>query len=727
MGGALWDTGPVKAVRRLLAVVATALLVVGIVSGVVHREVLDAGRFSAHADNIRSDPAVSRQVGILVTDRLLENQPDLTAIRPLLEATATTLVASPALRPAIKAAVVAPFYRNLTGAGHPNVVLRLADVGAVVLGVASSAAPEQRAALPAQLDVRLSEFGGRDTTSTAVGWVHVVGWLSWVAPLLALLILVGLGASLGSRGGGVRERAAAALISTGHGVLAAAITLAGLLVVTGFVVGRQDDTTLSGALVRASWHELDGVFWDTTAVAGAIGLLLVVSGRLGLRLLSGDLDLRTLALEARTRLLDPGPRLGPRAARAGLLLAAGVAVVLQPLEILRTLLWACGVVAVLTGLALLVPIVTEVVQARVGRRGREPRSRRGWVWPAAGLTVALLVAGLVVGAYPASHDLADAAGTDDDTCNGYVALCDRPYDDVAYPATHNSMSAASEPGWFFAEQPDGIVAQLDHGIRVLLVDSWYAQRTQRRGVVVNTVDQQAEALAEARESFGDAAVDSALRLQHAFRLVPRGPVEPYLCHALCALGSTPWLATMKQVRAWLVAHPREVVTVFVQDTVSPADTATVFRQAGLLPYVYTPADDDQPWPTLGQMIDSGQRLVVLMEGHGGGSTYPWLLQGFDHVQDTPFLFRRPSQFSCRPNRGSDDAPLFLLNHWISAKHREVSNATRVNARDVLLPRAEECQEKRGLLPNFVAVDFYDRGDLFGVVRTLNGLDPDTTP
>jgi hypothetical protein len=51
----------------------------------------------------------------------------------------------------------------------------------------------------------------------------------------------------------------------------------------------------------------------------------------------------------------------------------------------------------------------------------------------------------------------------------------------------------------------------------------------------------------------------------------------------------------------------------------------------------------------------------------------------------------------------------------------VSNATRVNARGVLLKRARQCQRERGLLPNFVAVDFYDRGDLMGVVDTLNGL------
>jgi hypothetical protein len=109
-----------------------------------------------------------------------------------------------------------------------------------------------------------------------------------------------------------------------------------------------------------------------------------------------------------------------------------------------------------------------------------------------------------------------------------------------------------------------------------------------------------------------------------------------------------------------------------------------------------------------------------MENHGGGTTYPWLLQGFHWVQDTPFLFRGPSQFSCRANRGGPDASLFLLNHWITDKQCEVSNATRVNARGVLLPRAEQCREERGMPPNFVAVDFYDRGDLFGVVDTLNG-------
>ena len=50
-----------------------------------------------------------------------------------------------------------------------------------------------------------------------------------------------------------------------------------------------------------------------------------------------------------------------------------------------------------------------------------------------------------------------------------------------------------------------------------------------------------------------------------------------------------------------------------------------------------------------------------------------------------------------------------------------SRAGSVNAHDVLLGRARECQKRRGMLPNIVAVDFYRAGDLFGVVDELNGL------
>jgi hypothetical protein len=100
------------------------------------------------------------------------------------------------------------------------------------------------------------------------------------------------------------------------------------------------------------------------------------------------------------------------------------------------------------------------------------------------------------------------------------------------------------------------------------------------------------------------------------------------------------------------------------------------------------------------------------------------------TEETPFKFPRVSQLtdpaklpaSCRPNRGPENAPLFLMNHWISTDPvPRPSDATKVNAREPLLRRARECQRIRHHMVNLVAVNFYRRGDAFGVVDTLNGV------
>ena len=52
------------------------------------------------------------------------------------------------------------------------------------------------------------------------------------------------------------------------------------------------------------------------------------------------------------------------------------------------------------------------------------------------------------------------------------------------------------------------------------------------------------------------------------------------------------------------------------------------------------------------------------------------------MQETPFLFLSPDDFSCAPNRGDPDAPLFLMNHWIQRIAPDRTDAVRVNRLDV---------------------------------------------
>jgi hypothetical protein len=48
---------------------------------------------------------------------------------------------------------------------------------------------------------------------------------------------------------------------------------------------------------------------------------------------------------------------------------------------------------------------------------------------------------------------------------------------------------------------------------------------------------------------------------------------------------------------------------------------------------------------------------------------------------------------------------------------------KINAYDLLWPYLQRCQATRHHLPNFVAVNFYNLGDVFRVVDQLNGLSP----
>jgi hypothetical protein len=171
-----------------------------------------------------------------------------------------------------------------------------------------------------------------------------------------------------------------------------------------------------------------------------------------------------------------------------------------------------------------------------------------------------------------------------------------------------------------------------------------------------------------------------------------------------------------------------VLVVINQDYVTPADYVKAIDKAGLTPYVFKGLGTSN-WPTLREMIDTGQQIVFLAENHAGAA--PWYQLAYKSLlQETPYKFPKASLLtsasnidaSCLPNRGVDSAPLFLLNHWVSTDPLpRPSDAAKVNAYDPLLARARRCQQIRHRLPNLVAVNFYKQGELFRVVNTLNGV------
>ncbi|MFH2007597.1 MAG: hypothetical protein ABI333_13510 [bacterium] len=271
---------------------------------------------------------------------------------------------------------------------------------------------------------------------------------------------------------------------------------------------------------------------------------------------------------------------------------------------------------------------------------------------------------------PASRT-GDGAVDPSRACNGSELLCDRRFDQVAYATTHNAMSNEDD-GWISPNQLHGITRQLVDGVRGLMLDIHYE---------------------------GD---------------------EVFLCHGFCAAGSLPLVDGLAELREFLDAQPREVITIIFESYVSAADTAATFSEAGLdgRAHAQDPAD---PWPTLGELINAGTPLVVFTDHEGG--TPDWYLPVWDHCFETHYHFESAAELSCDVNRGDPANALFILNHFLTNPVAHPSFAEELNVNPLLLERARSCEAVYGHLPNFVTVDFYSIGALFAVVDALNGVTP----
>jgi hypothetical protein len=428
------------------------------------------------------------------------------------------------------------------------------------------------------------------------------------------------------------------------------------------------------------------------------------------------------ALRRAWRVVTTEPRaVWLRVVRALAFVALGVLVVVKPLAALQVVAQVIGIYLAYVGIEALLRLIYRPPEPGAERVVRPHRARRVAVPVLAALLVAAAVAAFVGGG-GTSAPAATIAG-----CNGHAALCDRPLDEIVLPATHNSMSAPL-PGWFASEQEHSIAGQLKAGIRGLLLDTHYADKLANGKVRTYFASKDDLELVKDQDAVSDETFEAALRLRERAGYRGTGTRGIYLCHTLCELGSTRLADGLKDIHDFLVTHPNDVVVVVNQDYVTPADFVKAVGDAGLTRYVFTPPSGSS-WPTLRQMIDDDQRLVMLAENHAGAA--PWYQLAYKRdVEETPYTFPTPSLLttqsklaaSCKANRGPPSAPLFLINHWINTDPiPKPSDAAKVNAYAPLLRRVRECERLRHHLPNLLAVNFYEQGDLFRVVDALNGV------
>jgi hypothetical protein len=702
-------TGQRLVVFALAAVAAVALLG-AVVTGYATRTFFDADQFAARATAALDDDAVASQAASRVADQLVAAEPNLVAVQPVLQSVVGGIVSSGAFQGVFRAGV-ADLHRAVFEHDENTVTLTLADIGATLRGTLAALDPKLAKKIPPQQSLTLVDGELPAPLAAAVSIADTIRWL----PLLLLLAALACGA------GAVRLATDA---RNGWVAVGATISLVAVLGVVGLhaieaIVLTSIDSSSGRDAASGIWDAFLDDLETAMILVAVIGAVIAAAASSLLRPVDVAAQARR-AWEVLTK-VPTTPRW--RAVRGIALIVVGILIVLRNDAFLSLL-------ATLIGLYVAYAGVSELMRLTTASPDEAPDDRRRGraTLVAVGLTAAVIFgAGAIFIGVGGLSERSLAITTKG--CNGSEVLCDRPLDQVAMAATHNAMSAASNPGWFFAQQEKGIAQQLRDGIRGLLIDAHYGVET-KDGTIKTDLSDVSNSEREALESeIGPDALDAALRIRDRIVSSPEvGARGVYLCHGFCEVGAIPLDRSFGEIRDFLAANPNEVMTIVIEDYVEPADIAAAAQRTGLLDYIYK-GPITEPLPTLRQMIDSGGRVLMLAENRAGGDTIPWYHLAYDElVQETPYSFHSPAQLtdpdllpaSCKPNRGPADAPLFLVNHWIDTSPApRPSNAAKVNTRKAILNRVEFCQQQRDLLADLVAVDFYREGDVFGAVDELN--------
>jgi len=391
--------------------------------------------------------------------------------------------------------------------------------------------------------------------------------------------------------------------------------------------------------------------------------------------------------------------------------AAGAVMVWQPAEVLKGITVVAGLALALSGGNQFFRVVLRSM-AETGAVSATEGVGRVFIRTAVAMTVLISVTAVffLVRSPTVTPLVVDG-------CNGHMELCDRPVDAVVFPGSHNAMSNAEIADWMFPHHQRTITNQLRHGVRALLMDVHYGFPGASR--IKTDLGDMRPTMDILEQAVGPEGVEAAMRIRETLVGVDEGNRGLYLCHGFCEVGAYELTPTLKEIRDFLVQRPDAVLLIVIEDYVAAEDLAAAFDESRLIEFVYQgPAGP--PWPSLRALVASGKRVVVFLES--GNTGVQWLRPAFDYIQETPYHFESPEDFTCRPNRGGTDGGLFQINHWIETTPApRPSNAEVVNAYEALLGRAQACQRERGMLPNIIAVDFYRTGDLLRVADELNGV------
>jgi len=270
-------------------------------------------------------------------------------------------------------------------------------------------------------------------------------------------------------------------------------------------------------------------------------------------------------------------------------------------------------------------------------------------------------------------------------CHGETIYCLRTYDDFTFPETHNAYSTVEGQFLIGVNHYTGLQWQWDGGIRAFMVDSHH-------------------------RSYENTSAE-----------------DVRFCHGTgqffhpCQFGEADAFEWIKLLGSLMNNSSGDVVTLLIENYVPAEHLEFLFIETGMYDRIYTHTLGE-PWPSLGDLVLAGTDLVVFWE-QSQNDSFPWLHDFGVFSWTTDYAEDNPEDMTCTVYRGDGSQPVWHLNNWLTSVFGlpDPVRAVDVNDYDNLLERALECWEIMDNRPTFIAVDYWEEGEITNVTITLNKM------
>mmetsp|Transcript_1746 Transcript_1746/g.2310 ORF Transcript_1746/g.2310 Transcript_1746/m.2310 type:complete len:418 (+) Transcript_1746:63-1316(+) len=206
------------------------------------------------------------------------------------------------------------------------------------------------------------------------------------------------------------------------------------------------------------------------------------------------------------------------------------------------------------------------------------------------------------------------------------------------------------------------------------------------------------------------------------------------CHGNCNLGRRDPTEVFTNIVSFLQDNPTELIIFNFQISYGNPTPLQLWNLMdtvdGLKEMSYK--HNSGNWPTIGSLLESGKQIISFK--HNGINCYntgaagctPFIQEFFDYTIGTDWDFGSVSQIndyedSCEGIRGTTNKKQFYaINHFVTTFLGPSEGAAdTLNQRNSLEARISNCEIETNREPNFVAIDFWQKGDLLEVAQDVN--------